>query len=127
GLTFEGYGPVGDARTHDLAGRAVETNVTFPGGSQGTGLEGLKTFIRANRQQGFVSNLSRKLLAYSLSRSLQLSDEALLERMETQLAAKEYRFDSLIEAIVTSPQFLDRRVLDTPETAQSEPVRRKAK
>jgi hypothetical protein len=110
GLAFEGYGPVGDARTKDLAGRAVDTAVTYPGDIAGTGLEGLQNFIREHRQDEFVGNLSRKLLAYALNRSLQLSDEALVERMETQLAAKGYRVHSLIETIVTSPQFLDRRI-----------------
>jgi hypothetical protein len=119
GLAFEGYGPVGDARTNDLAGRPVDTAVTYPGGSQGTGLEGLQAFIRANRQHEFVDNFSRKLLAYSLNRSLQLSDEALLDRMETHLAAKEYRFDSLVETIVTSPQFLTRRVPDAAESSRA--------
>ena len=83
GLAFEGYGPVGDARTKDLAGRPVDTAVTYPGGFQGTGLEGLREFIREHRQNEYVGNLSRKLLAYSLNRSLQLSDESLVERMET--------------------------------------------
>ncbi|MDQ3011406.1 MAG: DUF1592 domain-containing protein, partial [Acidobacteriota bacterium] len=31
GLAFEGYGPVGERRTKDLAGRAVDVNATFPG------------------------------------------------------------------------------------------------
>jgi hypothetical protein len=57
-----------------------------------------------------VNNLSRKLLSYSLNRTLQLSDESLVDRMETRLAAQGYRFDSLIETIVTSPQFLNKRV-----------------
>ena len=35
GLAFEGYGPVGEARTKDLAGRPVDTQAVFPGGSQG--------------------------------------------------------------------------------------------
>ncbi len=109
GLAFEGYGPVGNARTKDLAGRPVDTDVTYPGGDQGVGLQGLQAFIRAHRQEEFVNNLSRKLLAYSLNRSLQLSDESLLERMETTLHAKEYRFDSLVETIVTSPLFLNKR------------------
>ncbi len=33
GLAFEGYGPVGERRTKDLAGRPVDTRATFPGGS----------------------------------------------------------------------------------------------
>jgi hypothetical protein len=114
GLAFEGYGPVGDARTKDLAGRPVDTAVTYPGGIPGTGLEGLRNFIREHRQNEFVGNLCRKLLAYALNRSLQLSDEPLVGRMETELTANGYRFDSLVETIVTSPQFLNRRI---PEAA----------
>jgi hypothetical protein len=109
GLAFEGYGPVGTARTKDLAGRPVDTAVTYPGDVQGNGFEGLQAFIREHRQKEFVNNLSRKLLSYSLNRTLQLSDESLIDRMETRLAAQGYRFDSLIETIVTSPQFLNKR------------------
>jgi len=109
GLAFEGYGPVGGARTNDLAGRAVDTAVTYPGGMEAKGFVGLQSFIREHRQHGFIENFSRKLLAYALNRSLQLSDEAVVERMETRLAAKENRFSSLIDTIVTSPQFLNRR------------------
>jgi hypothetical protein len=113
GLVFEGYGPVGEARTKDLAGRPVDTNADFPGGGKGAGLEGVEAYIREHRQTDFVDNLSRKLLAYALNRSLQLSDESTVERMETKLPAKEYRFDFLVETIVTSPQFLKSRIPDS--------------
>ncbi len=113
GLAFEGYSPVGSARTKDLAGRPVDTAVTYPGGTHGTGFEGLQTFIREHRQKEFVDNLSHKLLAYALNRSLQLSDESIVERMETRLAANQYRFSSLFETIVTSPQFLNKRNPDS--------------
>ena len=109
GLTFEGYGPVGETRTKDLAGRAVDTQATFPGGSQGTGLAGLQSYIRANRESDFMDNLSRKMLVYALGRSLLLSDEPLIQRMNAKLAANGYRFSALVEAIVTSPQFLKKR------------------
>jgi hypothetical protein len=111
GLAFEGYGPVGDARTKDLAGRPVDTNVTYPGDISGVGLAGLQSFIREHRQQEFVNSISRKLLAYALDRSLQLSDESLIERM----AAHDLHFQSLIETIVTSPQFLNKRVSLGPD------------
>jgi hypothetical protein len=116
GLAFEGYGPVGEARTKDLAGRPVDTAVTYPGGVNGIGLEGLKSFIGEHRQQEFVANLSRKLLVYSLNRSLQLSDETIVDQMQSRLAAEGFHFDSLVETIVTSPQFLNRRVPVTLET-----------
>ena len=114
GLAFEGYGPVGEARTKDLAGRPVDTSATFPGGVQGAGLEGVQTFIRQHREKDFVDGLARKLLAYALNRSLQLSDEELVGRMEARLAAREGRFNALIETIVTSPQFLNKRTPDPP-------------
>jgi hypothetical protein len=109
GLAFEGYGPVGEKRSVDLAGRPVDTQVDFPGGTQGSGVEGVENFIREHRETDFIDNLSRKLLVYALGRSLMLSDEPTIERMRASLAAHGYRFSSLIETIVTSPQFLNRR------------------
>ena len=122
GLVFEGYGPVGKVRTKDLGGRPIDASAEFPGGARGTGLEGVLDYIRDHREKDFVDNLSRKLLVYSLDRSLMLSDEPLVEKMEKNLVARKYQFDSLIETIVTSPQFLDRR---SPQQPQEPDNRRK--
>jgi len=119
GLAFEGYGPVGESRTVDLAGRPVDTNAVFPGGSQGAGMQAVEAYIKQHRQADFVDNLSRKLLSYALNRSLQLSDESTVETMETRLPANEYRFDSLVDAIVASPQFRNKRNPDLRETTRA--------
>jgi hypothetical protein len=117
GLAFEGYGPVGDARTKDLAGRPIDASTTYPGGVDGDGLNGLKSFIQGHRQDNFTGNLSRKLLAYALNRSPQLSDESLVDKMNANLAADGYKFRALVETIVQSPQFLDRRIEQTTAAA----------
>ncbi|WP_158265334.1 DUF1592 domain-containing protein [Blastopirellula marina] len=109
GLVFEGYGPVGERRTEDLGGRPVETNADFPDGQQGDGLAGLTQYIRESRQEDFLDNLDRKLLAYALGRTLQLSDEKLLREMHDHLVENNYRFSAMLESIVTSPQFLNQR------------------
>jgi hypothetical protein len=109
GLAFEGYGPVGEARANDLAGRPIDAKAAFPGGSEGTGLEGVRAYIRENRQNQFLDGFERKLLVYALNRSLLLSDELVIDRMQARLAANHYRFSSLVETIVTSPQFLNQR------------------
>jgi hypothetical protein len=109
GLVFEGYGPVGERRAKDLGGRPVDAKATFPGGTDGDGLVGLAKYIRDSRQQDFLDNLDRKLLAYALGRTLQLSDEKLLREMKAKLTASDYRFSAAVEAIVTSPQFLNHR------------------
>ena len=75
----------------------------------GTGVDGLRAYIRQKRQDDFVANLSRKLLAYALGRSLLLSDELTIDTMRTTLAKDGYRFGSLVEGIVTSEQFRYKR------------------
>ena len=122
GLAFEGYSPIGEARTKDLAGRPVDTQTVFPGGSQGSGFESVQTYIHEHREKDFLDNISRKLLSYALSRSLLLSDEIVIERMKTRLASDSYKIGSLVETIVTSPQFLTKR---GPEPSEK-PVIRKA-
>ncbi len=114
GLAFEGYGPIGERRTLDLGGKPVENRATFRDGSEGVGLAGLRKYIRT-RQNDFIDNLCRKLFAEALGRTLQLSDEPTIERMKARLASGGYRFGILVETIVTSPQFLNKRGAGKPD------------
>ncbi len=109
GLVFEGYGMVGERRTKDLSGRAIDDSATFPGGTSGTGIEGLRAYVQGHRQQDFVDNVSRKLLSFALGRSLMLSDDILIDSMRARLVKDGYRFDSLIDSIVNSSQFRSKR------------------
>jgi hypothetical protein len=115
GLVFEGFGPVGERRDKDLAGRAIDASATFPDGNQGAGLAGLRQYIREHRQKDFTDNLSRKLLAYALGRSLMLSDELLIRQTGDKLERDGYRLETLVQSIVTSPQFLNKRGRDPLE------------
>ncbi len=114
GLAFEGFGPVGERRTKDLGGRPVQTKATFPDGAERDGVEGLREYLREKRQDDFVNNLCRKLFSYALGRSLLPSDDKAVAEMRARLIADEYRFGSLVESIVTSPQFLNQRGRDDP-------------
>lgn len=109
GLAFEGYGPIGELRDRDLSGHPVQAVASFPDGSTGSGIDGLRDYLRRCRQDDFVDNLCRKLLVYALGRGLLPSDELLIEHMKTRLTEDEYRFGSLVESIVTSQQFLNKR------------------
>ncbi len=115
GLVFEGYGPIGERRSADLAQRPVDTRVSFPNGEFGDGPEDLRSYVREHREGEFADTLCRKLLAFGLGRSLLPSDELLVERMRAELAESFYRFAPLVEAIVTSRQFLYRRCADPSE------------
>jgi hypothetical protein len=112
GLVFEGFGPVGEARKVDLGGRDVETGAVFPDGSEGSGVEGLGAYLRHERQEDFLDNVCHKLLSYGLGRTLIPSDDATLREMRANLEANDFRFGSLVETIVTSRQFLNKRGTD---------------
>ena len=66
-------------------------------------------YIRTHRQDEFVDNLCRKLLAYALGRGLMPGDDGLVETMAANLKKNDYRFGVLVDTIVTSPQFRNRR------------------
>ena len=112
GLVFEGYGPTGERREIDLGNRAVDCAAEFPNGIRGVGLEGLRRYLREDRQGEFMDNLCRKLFSYALGRSLLLSDDSTIESMKSDLAETDYRFHTLVQSIVTSPQFLHKRGRD---------------
>jgi len=112
GLVFEGFGPIGERRLKDLGGKAVDAHAVFPDGSEQTGLEGLRVHIRAEREEDFLDHISRQLLTYALGRSLILSDDVTIHQMREKLRETDNRFAGLVECIVTSPQFLNKRVSD---------------
>ena len=114
GLVFEGYGPVGERRAKDLADRPVQINATFPDGTDETGLSGLRDYLHTKVQGEFVDNLCRKLASYALGRTLGLSDDSLIADMKARLVAHDYHFSALVESLVTSPQFLNKRVSAPP-------------
>lgn len=109
GLMFEGFGPTGERRDKDLGGRPIDNAAVFPNGKNGQGVADLQSYLMAERRAEFLDNLYSKLLAYALGRSLMLSDQKTLEVMRDQMAEDGHRFQTMIDAIVTSPQFLRKR------------------
>src|SRR5262249_20461638 len=114
GLAFEGYGPIGERRTRDLGGRLGQTKAAYPDGSARAGLDGLRSYLTEKRRDEFVDTLCRKLFAFALGRSLAPSDKPTIEKMRERLAKDGNRFESLVQSIVTSPQFLNKRGGDDP-------------
>jgi mono/diheme cytochrome c family protein len=109
GLAFEGFGPVGERRDIDLGGRPIDATAQFPDGPEGNGVHDLRKYLLTHRRDEFVDNLIRKLVSYALGRSLILPDELLIRDLHNKLRDSDYRFASLVENIVASPQFLNKR------------------
>jgi hypothetical protein len=105
GFSLERYDAIGRKRDKDLGDRPIDTRVVAMDGTKFDGLDGLRTYITVNRRDAFVRQFCKKLLGYALGRSVQLSDEPLLEEIEVKLKANGNRVSIAVEAIVNSSQF----------------------
>ncbi len=112
GLAMEGFDAIGRTRSRDLAGRTIDNLVQLPSGKQARGVPEFSQYLAAERADDFIKTLNRKFLGYALGRSLQLSDQPLLDTMQAKLKENEYRFATLFETVVTSPQFRNQRCRD---------------
>ncbi|MDZ4406006.1 DUF1592 domain-containing protein [Prosthecobacter sp.] len=94
GYALEGFDAIGRARKAD-------TSTTLPDGTQVDGLADLRSYLLTTRRDDFLRQFCRKLLGYSLGRSVQLSDKPLIESM----VKSDHRMGTLIKMVVRSPQF----------------------
>lgn len=118
GYALEGFDAVGRFREKDVAGLKIDTLTSLPDGSKIDGLEGLRSYILEKRKEDFVRQFCKKLLGFSLGRATQLSDEPLLQEMQTKLAANDYRVSVAVESIIQSQQF--REIRGSRSTIQDE-------
>ena len=79
---------------------------TLPSGTTFDGPVGLKRTLLGERHDDLVRQTSTKMLAYALGRQLEYYDEPAVRKILAQLEADDYRFQTLIKAIVNSYPFL---------------------
>jgi hypothetical protein len=109
GYSLEAYDAIGRLRDRDLGGRPIDTHAKVMDGAECDGLDGLRTYLLTKRRDAFLKQFCRKLLGYSLGRSVLLSDGPLLSEMREQLKKHDYRITVVIETIVRSKQFREMR------------------
>jgi hypothetical protein len=109
GFALEAFDAIGRLRERDLGGRVIDTRAKVFDGTEITGLPGLRDYLLKVRGDAFLRQFSRKLVGYALGRSVQLSDNALLAEIRTQLTAREGHISAALETIVRSRQFREIR------------------
>ena len=114
GFALEGYDAIGRRRKVDLGGRPIDTHAVTRDGKAFNDISGLRDYLLTQRRDDFLKQFCRKLLGYSLGRSVQLSDEPLIAEMQKRLAGKHYQIQDAILAAVLSPQFRMQRGLQSP-------------
>jgi hypothetical protein len=106
GLALENFDPIGRYRTRDLNDSPIDASTKWHDGQELQGLPGLVIFVTQEKQQTlFTRRLSRKVLGYALGRTVQPGDTMLLNTIQERLSTNDGRFSTILEAVVTSPQF----------------------
>tara|TARA_B100000212_G_scaffold336870_1_gene310838 strand:- start:8351 stop:8836 length:486 start_codon:yes stop_codon:yes gene_type:complete len=80
----------------------------MPDGTSIDGAESLKAYLLDQRRRDFARALVVKLTSYGLGRTLEFTDEPIVEDLTDQFEERDYRLDYLIESIVLSELFLTR-------------------
>lgn len=109
GYSLEAFDAIGRFRDRDLGGRAVDTSVKTMEGAEFAGLDGLRNYLLTKRRDAFLKQFCRKLLGYSLGRSVALSDGPLIAEMRENLKKNDFRVSAALETIVKSRQFREIR------------------
>jgi hypothetical protein len=112
GLAMEGFDPIGRSRSKDLAGRPIDDAVSLPDGKEARGVPAFGAHLAKERKQDFLRTLTQKLLGYALGRSLSLSDQPLLRRMQDTLEKGGYDLGKALELVALSRQFRELRQKD---------------
>lgn len=119
GFAFENFDAVGRFRERDAEG-AIDPSGTLPDGRSFQGSADLRTILR-DKKDLVARNLAEKLMVYSLGRGLEYYDERALRKVLAEVARAEYRFSSLVVAIVNSDPFVLRRGLGAAASSEDRP------
>lgn len=113
GFGLENFDAIGRWRDREENGERIDAAGELPGGKHFSSPKELKAII-AERREDFSRNLVERLLAYALCRRLEGYDEIVVDSLMLEIAADDYRMQTLVSAIVTSYPFTHRRI---PEKA----------
>jgi len=110
GFAFENFDAIGKFRLSD-GELPIDTAGELPGGEKFNGPDELKAILKGKKEL-FSRNLTEKMLTYALGRGLDYYDRPAVDAILAALEQNDYRFHSLISAIVQSDPFRLRRGKD---------------
>ena len=110
GFAFENFDGIGRFRDKD-GNEPIEAAGELPGGKKFTGPDELKMILKGEKEL-FSRHLTEKLLVYATGRGLDFYDRRTVDGILIELEKQDYRFQSLLIAIVQSDAFRMRRGKD---------------
>jgi Protein of unknown function (DUF1592)/Protein of unknown function (DUF1588)/Protein of unknown function (DUF1585)/Protein of unknown function (DUF1587)/Protein of unknown function (DUF1595)/Planctomycete cytochrome C len=116
GLSLENFDGVGHWREKDrLAETVIDASGVLPDGTKVNGPVDLRNALMKNPDQ-FVQTLTTKLMIYATGRPMEWSDMPVIRGIVRSATKDDYRFATLLTAIVKSPPFRMQQVAETPPT-----------
>jgi hypothetical protein len=110
GLALENFDATGMWRDRDrYAGAEIDATGELPDGTPLKGPDDLRNAL-LRRPEQFVQTFAEGLLTYATGRKLEYYDMPTVRRIVRGAAASDYRFSTIVQAVVKSDQFRMRRV-----------------
>jgi mono/diheme cytochrome c family protein len=117
GMALENFDATGMWRDRDrYAGAAIDSSGVLPDGTPINGPDDLRKAL-LKRPDQFAQTFTEGLLTYATGRKLEYYDMPTVRRIVRGAAATDYRFSTIVQAVVKSDQFRMRRV---PQPAADE-------
>lgn len=104
GIAFENYDALGAFRTK-VNNKPVDATSALFNKQELAGMEGLKRYLLADRQDQFARAMVHKMTSYALGRPLNFSDHAEIDKLVGEFRKSEDRLGDLIHLIVKSSIF----------------------
>jgi len=116
GLALENFDATGMWRDRDrYAGAAIDSSGELPDGTPLKGPDDLRNAL-LRRPEQFVQTFTEGLLTYGTGRKLEYYDMPTVRRIVHGAAASDYRFSTIVQAVVKSDQFRMRRVAQAAQS-----------
>ena len=109
GFGLENFDVIGRWRNRDDTGAPVDATGELPGNKRFSTPANLKSIV-AMRKDDFVRGLVRKILSYTLCRTLYGYDEVVVDHITEAVIKDGYRFETVWVQVATSYPFLNRRI-----------------
>jgi hypothetical protein len=103
GFSLENFDAIGQWRTTD-GGNAIDASGVLLDGAKVNGPRSLLQALLQQKTQ-FAKAVAEKLLTYTLGRGLEYYDASAVRAIQREAAADDYRWSSLVSAIVKSAPF----------------------
>ena len=111
GFALENFDAIGEWRDIYPSGAKVDAAAELPDGTKFNGPAELRKVLVQHSDE-FVTTMTEKLMVYALGRGLEAADAPAVRKVKRDAAKENYRFESLIQGIVTSTPFTMRMAQD---------------